>query len=193
LKSVIDGRELIMRKTAIKIVLGMLVLAMLIVAVVPLLEATTRTQSYSSDNKVTVSGFGYFYRFDDTFKAMGDTVKIILPPIKPTDLVGPDTTMFRVNVYTSDTIYISVRYEVSSDNVNWKSYTIGTDSTTWAWGTAVAPTRTLNSFIISGPQYSGAQPYQRLKIFGFPPTRGRVTGYTGKLRVDVIPTKQGIV
>lgn len=182
-----------MRQTACKIVLDILVLAALIVAFAPPSEATTRTQSYSVDKKVTVAGFGFFYRFDDRFTAMGDTVIINLPAIRPGQLMSPDTTMFRVNVYTSDTIYISVRYQVSSDNVNWKSYTIGTDSTTWAWGSACAPTRTLNTFIVSGPQYDGAQPYHRLKIFGFPPTGGRVTGYTGRLRVDVIPIKQGIV
>jgi len=180
-----------MRQTGFKLILGALMLATLVMAFAPSpATAQTYTQNYSSDNKVTISGFGYLYRFSHTFATMNDTVIINLPPISPGTLVGADTTLFRVNVYTSDTIYISVRYSVSSDNVNFKSFTIGTDSTTWAWGTACSPTRTLNTFIVSGPQYAGAQPYQRLKIFGFPPTGGRHTGYTGKLRVDVIPARQ---
>lgn len=180
-----------MRKNTIKLVLGVMLLAVLMLAFAPTSAvAQTYTKTYGSGNRVEVSGFGYLYRFNQTFSTMNDTVNINLPKITPGDIKGADTTLYRVNIFTSDTIYISVRYQISSDNVNWQSYTIGTDSTTWAWGAAVAPVRTMNTFVISAPQYGGAQPYTRLKVFGYPPTGGRHTGYTGKLQVDLIPLRQ---
>lgn len=154
---------------------------------------TTKTSHQSYRNagvKMDANGIS-FYRFSMTFSSTQDTLICDLPPVQPRDVTGQDTTLFDVNLYTSDTAYIAVRYQVSSDNLNWKTYTIGTDSTTWlATGTASATGgRTLNHFVISTPQYAGPQPYHRLFIYG-PNASGRVLGYTPKVRADVIPRKQ---
>jgi len=179
-----------MRKTAFKTALGVLLVAVLMVAFAPPAEATQYTKS--TPVKVQVNQIGV-YQFTHTFVAATDTINFVLPTLQPGSFIGADTCLYYVNVYTQsvngDSTAIDVRYLVSSDGSNWKSYTILTDSTSWASAATASTTGTgtygLNTFVVSSSSHGGIQPYNRIRICG------EASNLIGtKIKVDVIPVKQ---
>jgi hypothetical protein len=181
-----------MRKKVFITMVGALAVLLAALIVSGTLSATTYTFTYGTSKLVTVPN-GYLYRFQwqGTGVKQTDTLIINLPPTQPQKAISPDTTLYYVNVFTSDSAVIGVRYSISSDNTTWKSYTIGTDSTTWYPGAYDAGTTiAMNTFVISTGQYGGVQPYTRLKIVNVNPYSRTLYGWVGKIKVDVIPVHQ---
>lgn len=151
----------------------------LVLAVVAILAVSlgTTTFTLTSAQNMSRAGWGNWSRFTYTWAAATDTV--IIPVQVYRSGVKSVTTPNVLNIYTqsnitgttSDSVSLCVRYEVSSDNVNWQSYTLGTDSTTWATrlkSTSYPETKKLTVVPLAVATYGGYQPYCRLKVFGKP-------------------------
>lgn len=138
--------------------------------------STNRTTAYTRYN---VQGYTWL-RFQITTVAPTDTA------IMPFSL-GKATiadSVARLNIYTTslngDSVDISVRWQGSSDNVNWVTTPLGTDSTTWV-SALTGANANLNTFLLGPGSYGGHQPYNRVLIITNP---GSNVG--GKVKVDVI-------
>jgi hypothetical protein len=140
----------------------------------------------------SVSRFGNYSRYTFTWATSADTV--IIPVYAAKSYTKSVTTPVVLNIYTqsaqvgttSDSVSICVRYQVSSDNVNWASVTVGTDSTTWATrlkSTSTPENWKLTPIALAVATYFGYQPYARLYIFG----KNAYYNKPGtKIRVDIL-------
>lgn len=173
-----------MKQTALKLVFVAIAVLLIVSFAVDTADATSYTKTYNQTGvkKEPREGF-VFWRFSHTFVAATDTVYMTLPPVRPK--VGEDTTRYVVNVYTTsangDSTDVGVRWRYSSDNLNWKLTTLGTDSTTWA-STETGTAATLNSVRIIKSDHGGYQPYESLMLVGI---TGNLIGT--KIVIDVIP------
>ena len=184
-----------MRKHIFKSVIAMLVVALLVAIGVDTSGAHQYTYTAGTAYKVTLPNGSFLYRFQ--FQGNGthqqDTLIINLPATKYQDMFksASDTSIFLVNVYTSDSAVVGMRYQISSDGTTYKSFTVGTDSTSYACSTYDAGTTiTLNSVLITGPQYTSPQPYNRLMVVGVKHASRAAYGWVGIIKVDVIPLHQ---
>jgi hypothetical protein len=146
---------------------------MLTVVCVGLFVAATSTKNYS----VTQVGGWRFYSWSsssmtaatDTVLFTGSAGYIPLSPPKSAN----DTVVGFLGIYTGssdatasgDSVYVNVRLEVSSDGSTWKSYTIGTDSTSWLT-TVGASSFTYCPVIVTRANLSGYHPYGRIRVIG---------------------------
>jgi hypothetical protein len=78
------------------------------------------------------------------------------------DVVG--TIVIGTSTLNGDSISIYARYQTSIDGVNWASYTLGTDSTTFTTTLSGSDYR-MNNFPISKSTHGGYQPYSRLLLY----------------------------
>jgi hypothetical protein len=115
----------------------------------------------------SVSGYPPFLQFSHTFIAATDTVYMAFSGYNVTSHTDTITYEldFETGGYNGDSVDLSVRWEVSNDGTNWKSYTLGTDSTTWV-STTTAPLTTVTPKFITIPTHGIPHPYQRVKIIG---------------------------
>jgi hypothetical protein len=106
------------------------------------------TWSNPLDTATFVSSYGTGFKWERTSQ---------------TDVVG--TIVIESSSVNGDSISICGRYEVSRDGVNWLSYTIGTDSTTFAtalYGTSYK----LTVYPVLKTTLAGYMPYSRLRLYG---------------------------
>lgn len=154
-----------------KHILIVAILALIVALPVMDVDATQYTKTY-----VRTEGpddYGAFLKYTHTFAAatdtfiMGTTYAI---PRTSGSVSTPLTLAIITNSGHADSVLdMSVRYQVSMDNVTWQGFTIGTDSTTWDQRSA-----TLQIFPLAVATYGGYMPYSR--IYGFGNTGNAVSG-----------------
>ena len=156
-----------------------LVLALiLVVASVAVYATITTVTSYT---RQSTTSFGGWLRYTGTFAASKDTFYIPFTLSKKNAATNLAVLNFYGQTVNGDSFSVCVRWQASSDNTTWASYTIGTDSTTWHT-TATSPSWGLSPSVVTVASNGGFQPYNRLMIFG-------KTGYNlagGKFRIDLL-------
>lgn len=168
-----------------KALAAIVVMVLLAVSITLVSEATTITvpKTYFTTNGI--SGV----HFVPTFTGTSDTLYCNLT-------IGEKVTnpMFPAVLYvytalkaTDSLIAVGIRYQVSSDGVNWNTTTIGTDSTTWHTTTVYTSGYKLSVMPIYDPYAAvktgvvGNHPYQRLMIVNL-----ATTYIKPKMKIDVV-------
>jgi len=153
--------------------------ALLVVLVVGLVLIANATQYTLTATQLKVGGVAYM-RYSHTFAATTDTIII---PFRWSANARGSNPVGQVVIGTvsanGDSVDISVRYQQSTDNTNWQSFTLGTDSTTWV--SAVTTGYTITTSEIDQTTHGGWFPYSRLYIIG---NAGNLAG--GGIRVWLI-------
>jgi hypothetical protein len=171
---------MILQKKIFKTLILVTVVLVAVIGVTLVVDATQRTKSSLFATSTDFSTYAYTTH---TF-AGPDTITWNIHFPKPSPATGAETighiAVLTSNETGSSVISFRVRYEVSQDNVNWKSFTLGTDSTTFY--TALTGSNYLvNLFAITQSTHNGWQPYSRLRVW-----QG-ATGDTNKVKLYVLP------
>jgi hypothetical protein len=117
-----------------------LFLILAVFLMVGLMFGAQKTNNGSAITASTSPDFGVFHRYTITTGATGDTTTLTIPNEYGTSM---DSVGLWVKTFSDGNPCIRVRYMSSMDNVAWKSYTIGTDSTTWGATAATSAAATL--------------------------------------------------
>jgi hypothetical protein len=145
-----------------------MIVALAVLVAAPGLFATQYTKTALWDR--TNANWGPFVYFQHTFIAATDTFYCPFTmeygnSNNPAVTIGILTT----KLATDSVCDISVRYQVSVDNANWQTFTLGTDSTTWATALAYGSYTPVFMPITAtngGNTSVGFFPYTRIKVFG---------------------------
>lgn len=164
---------------------AIVIFALLVVSVTLVVEATTTTVSRTSFSANGISGV----RFTPTFTGYTDTLvcNLIIGQRTTNPMIPAVLYVYTALKATDSTINIGLRYDISSDGVNWNTTTLGTDSTTWTTATVYTSGYKLSVVPIYDPYAAvksgivGNHPYQRIRIIGL-----SATNIKPKVKLDVV-------
>lgn len=145
-------------------VLTLVVVLLAVIAVVGVVQATNNTLTGTA---AQLNGYTYGQTWNLVWKASADTFYMPFQ-LNKSHISNPHPyqVVVSTSTYNGDSISLAFRLEVSPDNVNWKSYTLGTDSTTWA-STKTGTAYLINPVTIIDTSYGGWTPYARIVAHGY--------------------------
>lgn len=144
-----------------------LAILVIFIASIAVISAVQATNSTNTGSAAVLNGKTYGQHYSVVWAASADT--FYLPFQLSMSHIGnphPYQVMVETSSFNGDSISIAARIEVSRDNANWKSYTLGTDSTTFAT-TKTGTAYLVNTFTVIDTSFGGWAPYSRVVLHGY--------------------------